>query len=243
MQGQVLCNACLEFGPKAPLVDLSMDRRKQIVRAGYDAVAEKYAKARRMGPREKRWIDRFLSALPSGARILDLGCGNGEPNLVAMVERGFRVTGVDFSHEQVIRARARCPTARVIENDLSEVEFLPATFDAVLAYDSIFHVPREEHAAIFARIRHWLVDGGLALLTLGFIPESASGELHTGHLGAPTFYAAWPLKTSFDLLHNAGLILLDHDVESNPADSGVEGGHVIVLVRGREELDRLGSPQ
>jgi len=208
----------------------SMDLRKQIVRDGYNAVAEKYAKARRLGPRERTWIEKFGAHMPSSARILDLGCGNGEPHLAAMVARGFRVTGVDFSHEQVIRARARCPTATVVEGDFSEVEFPPAAFDAVLAYDSIFHVPREEHAALFARIRRWLIEAGIALITLGFTPEGAGGELRTDHLGAPTFYDAWPLKTSVDLLGAAGLTLVDCNIEPNLG--GVEGGHVILLVRG-----------
>lgn len=209
-----------------------MDHRKQVVRQGYDAVAEKYAKARRVGPREKKWIERFCASLPRGARVLDLGCGNGEPNLAAMVARGFSVTGVDFSHEQVVRARARCPTATVIEADLSEVDLQAATFDAVLAYDSIFHAPREEHANVFVRVRRWLVEGGIALLTFGFTPEGGDGgDLHTDHLGAPTFYSAWPFSISMESLRAAGLTVIDHDLEANPPDSEVEGGHVIVLVR------------
>ena len=114
---------------------------------------------------------------------------------------------------------------------MSEVEIQPATFDAVLAYDSIFHVPREEHAAVFTRIRRWLVDGGSALLTFGFTPEGGGGDLRTNHLGAPTFYSAWPLSVSLESLRAAGLTPLDHDVQVNPADSEVEGGHVIMLAR------------
>src|SRR5262245_1126025 len=99
-----------------------MDRRKQIVQDGYGAVATEYARARRVGPRERKWIERVTAMLPAGARVLDLGCGNGEPHLVAMLDRGMRVTGVDFSSEQVARARARCPSAVILEDDLCEVE-------------------------------------------------------------------------------------------------------------------------
>jgi hypothetical protein len=35
-----------------------------------------------------------------------------------------------------------------------------------------------------------------------------------------------------DSLRAAGLTPLDHDIEFNPPESGVEGGHLIVLVRG-----------
>ena len=196
-----------------------MDRRKQLVRDAYDAVAEEYARARRWEAARRGGFEWFCTSLPGGARILDLGCGNGEPNLVAMAAQGFRVTGVDVSHEQVMRARMACPIATVIEGDLAARDFQAATFDAILAYDSIFHVPREEHAAVFVRLRNWLVEGGIALLTFGFTPEGGGGDLYTEHLGVPTFYSAGPFTTSLELLRAAGLTVLDHDVESNPPGS------------------------
>jgi SAM-dependent methyltransferase len=214
-----------------------MDHRKRIVRDGYDAVVQKFAQARHVGSREKNWVERFCGGLPRGARVLDLGCGNGEPNTAGMIAHGFQVTGVDFSHEQVIRARARCPAATIIESDLAEVELPRATFDGVLAYDSIFHLPRGEHAAVFSRIRQWLVDGGLALITFGFVPEGVAGDLHTEHLGAPTFYDAWPLGVTLEALRVAGLATLAQDVQPNPVESGVEGGHVIVLARASHMVD------
>ena len=218
-----------------------MERRKQLVRDAYDSVAEKYARARRMGPREQGWIERFVSLLPAGAGIIDLGCGNGEPHLAAMLARGFLVTAVDFSGEQLARARASCPTATIIQADLCEVDLPSSAFDAVLAYDSIFHVPREQHATLFRRVAGWLVEGGVALLTFGYVPESSGGELYTEHLGAPTFYSASPMEVSLDYLRDAGLFLLDHDIKANPSGSGVEGGHVVVLVR-RGPAPRSATP-
>jgi SAM-dependent methyltransferase len=217
-----------------------MERRKRIVRDAYDAVAEKYARARRVGSREQRWTERFVGLLPAGARVIDLGCGNGEPHLAAMLARGFHVTAVDFSGEQLARARARCPTATIIQADSCEVDLPASAFDAVLAYDSIFHVPREQHAALFARVARWLVEGGVALLTFGYAPDNPGGELYTEHLGAPTFYSASPIGVSLEYLRDAGLFLLDHDVEANPSSSSVEGGHVIALVR-RGRAPRGGS--
>jgi cyclopropane fatty-acyl-phospholipid synthase-like methyltransferase len=208
-----------------------MDARKEIVRRGYDAVAAHYAAARRVGDREAAWLKRFRALLPAGAHVLDLGCGNGEPQMAGMLADGLRVTGVDFSHEQVVRARARCPSATIIESDVTAVDFPAGTFQGVLAYDSLFHVPRAEHTALFGRIRHWLVEGGSALLTLAFVPPGREGELHTDHLGAPTFYDAWPLETSIAALQNAGLSVVDRDVLPNGPEVGVEGGHVIVLAR------------
>jgi cyclopropane fatty-acyl-phospholipid synthase-like methyltransferase len=213
-----------------------MDRRKALVRDGYDTIAEAYArerpKRRRDYPadcqREQAWLARFFDLLPGGGRILDLGCGNGEPILVELVTRGFRVTGVDFSHEQVIRARRRCPDATVLEQDMAEVDFERAFFDGVVSYDAIWHIPRQEHATLFARIRRWLVDGAPALLTLAaadtVTPEDRGS--FTDLLGAPTFYDAWPVEVSLELLRAAGFTILDSHCHPIPTR-----GHLIVLAR------------
>ncbi|MFC4140325.1 MULTISPECIES: class I SAM-dependent methyltransferase [unclassified Microbacterium] len=49
-------------------------------------------------------IDAFLKGLPKGARILDLGCGDGRWS-AEIARRGYRVTAVDYSHEALRLAR------------------------------------------------------------------------------------------------------------------------------------------
>ena len=41
-----------------------------------------------------------------------------------------------------------------------------ASFDGVIAYDCLWHVPRDEHGAVLARIRRWMVDGAPLMLTV-----------------------------------------------------------------------------
>ena len=55
------------------------------------------ADRRAAGWMDKPCIARFLSFLPQGATVLDLGCGGGSPVAIHMVANGFRVTGVDSS--------------------------------------------------------------------------------------------------------------------------------------------------
>lgn len=209
-----------------------LDRRKAIVRDGYNAVADGWGRARRTGPpdpRERVWIEQFLAVLPIGARVLDLGCGSGAPILVELVEHGYQLTGVDFSHEQVARARERCPTANVLQADLTEIKFEAGSFDGVIAFDSIWHVPRPEHARVFKRIREWLAPGGVALLTLG-ATDDGENELFTELLGAPMYYDAVPEAMSLKMLADTGFSVVGHHlkpiVESRP-----KTGHLIILVK------------
>ena len=67
---------------------------------------------------DKPFIERFLSFLPPGATVLDLGCGGGSPVALHMVAQGFRVTGVDSSPTLISLCRTRMPDREWIAGDM-----------------------------------------------------------------------------------------------------------------------------
>jgi len=77
-----------------------------------------------------------------GMRVLDVGCGLGGKT-VAYAEAGARVTGVDISGENISRcigfARARGVEAQFAAGDAERLPFAGATFDAIIANDSLEH--------------------------------------------------------------------------------------------------------
>jgi cyclopropane fatty-acyl-phospholipid synthase-like methyltransferase len=191
-----------------------VDSRKLVVRDAYDTIADTWGPERDAmnDPREHHWLARFCSLL-TGERVLDLGCGGGAI-LTRLVACGLRATGVDFSRAQLDRARARCRSALLLQADMTQVEFEPASFDGVLIYDSLWHVPREEHGAVLTRVRRWSVDGAPLLLTVGALDPNDPRE-PDGHLcGAPIYYSAWPRETTFDLLRLASYELIAFDDSS-----------------------------
>ena len=202
-----------------------MDHRKTLVRRAYDRVADSWGQARRSLPapgRERAWIERFLARMPDQATVLDLGCGSGAPILADVLSRGHRVVGVDFSREQLREAQGRCPDARLVLADIGDVAFTAGSFAGIIAYDSLWHVPRDEHQRVFEGMHTWLVHGGAALLTVA----AADGELFTELMGAPVFYDAWPEATSVAMLQKAGFHIVGRDFQ--PVE-GKSDGHVIVL--------------
>ena len=58
---------------------------------------------------DRVWINAFANELARGSRVLDLGCGGGEPVAQLLAEHGMHVTGVDASPEMVALARDRMP--------------------------------------------------------------------------------------------------------------------------------------
>jgi cyclopropane fatty-acyl-phospholipid synthase-like methyltransferase len=182
------------------------DARTQLVGAGYDAMIDTWEawKARIEGDPRDEWCDEVVARLAPRARVVELGCGGGTAETKRLAER-FRLTGVDLSGEQLRRARQRVPDANFLETDFTAVEFEPGSVDAVAAFYSFNHVPRELLAPLFARIHDWLVPGGLLLAALG---TSDTEEWTGDFLGAPTFFSSFPPETNSRLLADAGLTLL-----------------------------------
>jgi len=185
------------------------DPRTQLVAAGYDAMADTWEvwKAQITDDPREAWCEELLNRLPAGARVVELGSGGGTPE-TARLAHSFRLTGVDLSSEQVRRARERVPDADFLEADFTEVGFEAGSIDAVAAFYSFNHVPRDLLPGLFARIHEWLVPGGLFLASLGTDTDDWVGEW----LGAPMFFSSWPPETNRRLLEAAGFALLRDDV-------------------------------
>jgi 2-polyprenyl-3-methyl-5-hydroxy-6-metoxy-1,4-benzoquinol methylase len=83
-----------------------------------------------------------------------------------LAHRGFAVTGVDVSAKQLELARTYVPDGTFLKADMTELVFGPESFDAVVAFHSIIHVPRTEHPALLESIHRWLEPGGALLATM-----------------------------------------------------------------------------
>jgi len=102
--------------------------------------------------------------------VLDLGCGNGIPAAKWLSDNGFRVTGVDLSDTMVERARQLVPGATFLRGDatlVEEVDFEVSTFDAVVSFYALIHVPITDQPGIIASAARWLRPGGLFVATVG----------------------------------------------------------------------------
>ncbi len=87
---------------------------------------------------EKAWLDHFLALLPStGASVLDLGCGSGQPIAAYLIENGCQVTGGDRSEVMLEMARESFPEQTWINVDMRHFRF-DQQFDGILAWDSFF---------------------------------------------------------------------------------------------------------
>jgi ubiquinone/menaquinone biosynthesis C-methylase UbiE len=184
----------------------------KIVQRGYDLIAEKYTtwtKSVRLEERE-HYTDFLIKNLAIGSKVLELGCGSGDPTTKQLAEH-FEVTGVDISQRQIRLAKRNVPKARFLHGDMTCLKFPSASFDAVVAFYSITHVPRQQHANLLASIANWLKPGGL------FVASMSSGPLVDcveDWLGVPMYFNGYDADTNRRIVKNSGFEILSDKLET-----------------------------
>lgn len=189
----------------------------------YERHALAYDRERGRALQERTWLGRFAAALPAGGTVLDLGCGMGEPIARHLIERGFRVTGVDASPSMIALCRQRFPHAEWHVADMREL-VLPRHYDGIVAWDSFFHLPADDQRAMFPRFRA-LAEPGAALL---FTSGPAEGEAIGSWCGEPLYHASLSPAEYRRLLRENGFTVTAH-VE----DDAECGNHTVWLATGQ----------
>ncbi len=96
-----------------------------------------------------------------GARLADIGCGDGALTRL-MTRLGASVTGIEPSENQLARARAAEPAGgEVYLQSVAEALPLPdASLDVVLFFNSLHHIPVAHQAKALAEAARALKPGG-----------------------------------------------------------------------------------
>ncbi len=187
----------------------------------YDAFAERFDADRSRILFERGYLSEIVGRLGRGATILDLGCGTGEPIARFFIESGLVLTGVDAAPSMIRLCRSRFPQACWIEADMRSLE-LGARFDAIIAWDSFFHLTRDEQRPMFDVFARHIQPNGLLLFTSGPKTGEAIGDLY----GQPLFHASLDEAEYRRLLQGAGFEVLCYSPEEPDC-----GGHTVWLAQ------------
>ncbi|MQY05073.1 SAM-dependent methyltransferase [Actinomadura macrotermitis] len=155
-----------------------------------------------------RFTDVLIGRLGVGGndRVLDVGCGVGKPAVRLAEATGAAVVGISTNALQISKAGERAEARGLVERvtfqkaDAMETGFDDASFDAVLAFESLVHMDR---AKALREIRRVLVPGGRLVLTDLTVPKglerSAGGA---GKLSSLTSLDEYP-----QVIADAGFVL------------------------------------
>jgi len=136
-------------------------------KANYDLIASKWCKARTKLPlKDKELFELFMAPLPPKAKILDLGCGSGKPISLMLSEMNHLITGVDRSDKLLLQAKKNLPKATFFQAEIEEYTILES-YEAVVLWDVLFHIPRQKHKTILEKIYNSLCLNGTLILSSG----------------------------------------------------------------------------
>lgn len=107
----------------------------------------------------------FVDCLPTGARILDAGCGSGR-DVKAFSEMGFDVEAFDASAELVALARQLSgkPVVQMRFQDVDAVE----KYDGIWCCASLLHVSDAELPEVMTKLAIALKPGGVGYLSFKY---------------------------------------------------------------------------
>ena len=177
---------------------------KRVTVDSYDASASDYvAEVNPMSDQVVATLDRFVAALPAGARVLEVGSGSGR-HATALEERGISVRRTDITPAFVRLLRAAGHDADVVDpltDDLSDPA-RDAPYDGVWASASLLHVRREDLPDVLTRLAAVTRPDGVLHLA---VKEGDGARFSThGSVAGPRHFTFWREEPLRQVLGDAG---------------------------------------
>lgn len=182
-----------------------------LTQAAYAAVAPAYAAHAFAHRWMKGYLAEFCAWLVQPGPVLDLGCGPGT-DAALFVERGFAVTGIDFSPQMIAEASRRVPEAAFICADFRRMALAEETFGAVWSVGSLHHVAKADLPGILRRVYACLRAEGYLFISV----QSGQGEAvlrqEQVRVGQPTakFWSYWQPADLVRLLATVDFEIVKH---------------------------------
>jgi SAM-dependent methyltransferase len=184
----------------------------------YDQVVDNYIKTFFNDFSDQDELDRFLSLLPKGSKILDIGCGPGQFTKY-IIEKGYLGEGIDLSPEMIKAAANLIPDGKFQVMDMRRLSFPPSHFDGLLVAYSFLHISEKDALSTLIGMYKILKPKGILSLLL----KEGDGEISLPSTllpGTTLFVKLWRIESILDFLQKSGFSLINfhRDQPKNPKE-------------------------
>ncbi|ROW07520.1 hypothetical protein VPNG_07125 [Cytospora leucostoma] len=215
--------------------DTVPENLKSRLKESYDAIAERYTEwSTRTADIRVGYLERLLALLsPEQVDVLEIGCGAGIPTTEKLLAHspGLRITANDLSSSQIELGRRRLAGQGLVEpgpgpgdggdrvtwveGDMMQLDFPAGSFDVVLGFYTIQHLPRDEQRVMIGRVARWLRPGGYLLIN--FPTEEDDNVVMTGWMGEKgwVYYSAWSAEDYRQIVKDTGLEVIVNEVKQD----------------------------
>jgi ubiquinone/menaquinone biosynthesis C-methylase UbiE len=127
----------------------------------YEEIAEHYSET---PGRNKPRVNIINELTAVNGRVLDVGCGNGITSLE--VPELAEYTGVDVSNKFIEIAKQKFPEKNFIHYEGITLPFNDNTFDWVLSFAALHHIPGSMRAEVVKEMKRVLKPGGKIVVSV-----------------------------------------------------------------------------
>jgi RimJ/RimL family protein N-acetyltransferase len=218
------------------------------VAASYNRIADRWLDFSTYGFAQ---VERAVAFVQHKGVALDVGCGTGR--LMGLLgKHGFRTHGIDVSTAMIALARDRHAGARLFHADICRWD-LPQSYDLIVAWDSVWHVPLGEQEVVLTKLCRGLAAGGVLAFTTG--GTDAPSEVQDSCMGPPMYHATLGVPKTLHVLAEAGCTCRHLEYDQHPEqhvfiiaqkakdDEPVTSGLVRLRNVERDDLPRMCSMQ
>jgi SAM-dependent methyltransferase len=150
-------------------------------KADYSQIAPSYDKGRFLSEQVLGlWLDAMarLAGKPSGANLLDIGCGTGRFAIPLAKKLRFNVTGADFSPEMLAKAKEKDAEGLVRweQQDAQNLTYPDSSFDIVFMSHLLHHCDNPKK--VLRNCRRVLADDGVILVRHGAFEQIQNDPEH-----------------------------------------------------------------
>ncbi len=135
----------------------------QLNQKAYNGLVDSYQENYFKNPLLAEAFDDWLSGLPPGGKVLDAGCGHGDPVISRLLEKSFQVTGADFSSEMLRKASQKYPQVEFVHQASTQLIY-ETVFDGACSFSSLLYLdPIDFYHAVY-RLACAIKPGGILFL-------------------------------------------------------------------------------
>jgi len=144
---------------------------------------------------------------------LDVGCGRNSRLRDLLLDHQYLPEGIDVSRTMVNLAIDTQPELTFHHSDICAWE-LPKKYDFITAWDSIWHVPLEQHENVLIKLFSGLTIGGVCIFSAGGTDEPEDHVDST--MGPEVYYSTLGISKTLEVIANSGCVCRHFEYDQHP---------------------------
>lgn len=195
---------------------------KTLVKYGYDQLVKKDLACRYFFD---DWIhlENLNKQLKVDSKILDVGCGSGIPIAKYLSEKGHKIIGIDISEGQINLAKKNVAGGEFLLMDMQNLTFPNNSFDCVVCFYTIHHLPRALHKNLLESFYKILRGNGYLMITMG---TQEYEEVTEEYKDIKLFWSNWKREKNLQILRETEFELIYQEIHKSGGDE-----HLIIFAK------------